>query len=479
MSNQSEAKETASKAAMGKHHGEPSGQWCLHLDPEMRKSAKEFRSALLRIEAVEEGEFPEPPITKLTVRLVFHGSLEGSRAADLIQIVGAAWEENIAADAMRFRKLAHLLKTMEKEAEKNQIAATVMSARLQWNVLLRQIQVAQTETQDLGEPSYHNPDAVAAGSLPEFMSIWPERAKYTARLAELEATGRTLGNDLKRQKQPATAGTAAIRGPTPRPIELPSMEAEVGVRELFGGPLCRLVAKIGKTDPQATSLSQAMSIPLSESWWELVKAYHELHLESGLVETHLIGIGEPEEDSHSDAIQLLECAYKPLLEFVKLVVRSEMKRRKANHASSVSARSAGESTAYPPPTQVAPAAQTEPTTTQGEHSPPQTEPRPTQQVAPSNEQASPSTAQVEQPPVHAAPSSTQVAPNTPPEDRPSQPVEPGGPKVASRLIQFDEVTTCKRRLKSAAGGARKVRHLPARRERFLAFEVKSEKFAAR
>ena len=38
---------------------------------------------------------------------------------------------------------------------------------------------------------------------------------------------------------------------------------------------------------------------------------------------------------------------------------------------------------------------------------------------------------------------------------------------------------CKRRLKSAAGGARKVRHLPARRERFLAFEVKSEKFAAR
>ena len=38
---------------------------------------------------------------------------------------------------------------------------------------------------------------------------------------------------------------------------------------------------------------------------------------------------------------------------------------------------------------------------------------------------------------------------------------------------------CKRRLKSAAGGARKVRHLPSRRERFLAFEVKSEKFAAR
>ncbi len=40
-------------------------------------------------------------------------------------------------------------------------------------------------------------------------------------------------------------------------------------------------------------------------------------------------------------------------------------------------------------------------------------------------------------------------------------------------------TACKRRLKSAAGGARKVRHLPGRRERFLAFEVKSGKFAAR
>ena len=38
---------------------------------------------------------------------------------------------------------------------------------------------------------------------------------------------------------------------------------------------------------------------------------------------------------------------------------------------------------------------------------------------------------------------------------------------------------CKRRLKSAAGGARKVRHLPGPRERFLSFEVKSEKFAAR
>ena len=41
------------------------------------------------------------------------------------------------------------------------------------------------------------------------------------------------------------------------------------------------------------------------------------------------------------------------------------------------------------------------------------------------------------------------------------------------------VGNCKRRLKSAAGGARKVRHLPVGRERFLAFEVKSEKFAAR
>ena len=92
MSNQSEAKETASKEAVGKHHENPPGQWSLRLDPEMRKSAQKFRAALLRIEEVEEGEFPEPPITALTVRLVFHSSLEGSRAAELIQIVGAAWE---------------------------------------------------------------------------------------------------------------------------------------------------------------------------------------------------------------------------------------------------------------------------------------------------------------------------------------------------------------------------------------------------
>ena len=38
---------------------------------------------------------------------------------------------------------------------------------------------------------------------------------------------------------------------------------------------------------------------------------------------------------------------------------------------------------------------------------------------------------------------------------------------------------CKRRSKSAAGGARKVRHLPGRRERFLGWEVKSGKLAAR
>ncbi len=38
---------------------------------------------------------------------------------------------------------------------------------------------------------------------------------------------------------------------------------------------------------------------------------------------------------------------------------------------------------------------------------------------------------------------------------------------------------CKRRSKSAAGGARKVRHLPGRRERFLSFEVKSGELAAR
>ena len=46
-------------------------------------------------------------------------------------------------------------------------------------------------------------------------------------------------------------------------------------------------------------------------------------------------------------------------------------------------------------------------------------------------------------------------------------------------VIIDGATGCKRRLKSAAGGARKVRHLPTRRERFLGFEVKSGKFAAR
>ena len=47
------------------------------------------------------------------------------------------------------------------------------------------------------------------------------------------------------------------------------------------------------------------------------------------------------------------------------------------------------------------------------------------------------------------------------------------------IAVFIVIGGCKRRLKSAAGGARKVRHLPSRRERFLGFEVKSGKFAAR
>ena len=45
--------------------------------------------------------------------------------------------------------------------------------------------------------------------------------------------------------------------------------------------------------------------------------------------------------------------------------------------------------------------------------------------------------------------------------------------------QGEVVARCKRHSKSAAGGARKVRHLPVRRERFLGWEVKSEEFAAR
>ena len=54
-------------------------------------------------------------------------------------------------------------------------------------------------------------------------------------------------------------------------------------------------------------------------------------------------------------------------------------------------------------------------------------------------------------------------------------------KLPTFLRDYTSVaaTCCKRRSKSAAGGARKVRHLPGRRERFLGWEVKSEEFAAR
>ncbi len=59
-------------------------------------------------------------------------------------------------------------------------------------------------------------------------------------------------------------------------------------------------------------------------------------------------------------------------------------------------------------------------------------------------------------------------------------VEPLVVRHRPDLLWIDPVFQyCKRRSKSAAGGARKVRHLPCRRERFLGFEVKSEEFAAR
>ena len=54
-----------------------------------------------------------------------------------------------------------------------------------------------------------------------------------------------------------------------------------------------------------------------------------------------------------------------------------------------------------------------------------------------------------------------------------------GMKWSNRATKRSLCVGCKRRSKSAAGGARKVRHLPGRRERFLGWEVKSEEFAAR
>jgi len=50
---------------------------------------------------------------------------------------------------------------------------------------------------------------------------------------------------------------------------------------------------------------------------------------------------------------------------------------------------------------------------------------------------------------------------------------------SASVKDYLESWPCKRRSKSAAGGARKVRHLPGRRERFLSFEVKSGELAAR
>lgn len=50
---------------------------------------------------------------------------------------------------------------------------------------------------------------------------------------------------------------------------------------------------------------------------------------------------------------------------------------------------------------------------------------------------------------------------------------------AKAVQERNRLVPCKRRLKSAAGGARKVRHLPGQRERFFGFGVKTWMFVAR
>jgi len=304
----------AGNQPMGNPPVEPSEWWHLRLSPALRRTARRFHKAFLEVLAAEEGEFPQPALVTLEVRLIFHGPVRGSRAAELIQMIGAATEGNFAADAARSRWLLQLLKSLRKEADKGKAAAVDGATKPLWDELLQRVQAAELKEEALGEPPYLKHDATAMGGIPDFKTIWRDRERYTDRLTELENEGMALRKEFCRLKPVAPGGIGVVRKLAPRhiPLDQTETEAVVSVTDFLGGPLAERVSIIGR------SASRTEHFSLEPRWRDLALAYCELHCASNLLDFVLLGNGDGEECSfESKARRTMARAQGHLLKFLK------------------------------------------------------------------------------------------------------------------------------------------------------------------
>lgn len=326
MNKQRKAKRTGSKKAAANPRKKPSGPWNLRITPELRLSAQGFHDAMLRIHTREGGESPPPTIGSLDVRLKFQILLDGSRAAELVQMIGAASDGNLAADAERFNRLVWRLESLREQADNHENAASTTSSKRVCDKLLARIYQAQLQLDDLGEPPYRHSENDGTDELPDFMSIWRERERYITELAELEKVSRALRIDLNELEPKRPGAPRAIQGLAPLPTESSRNEVTVSVDDLLGGPLAGWVSEIGR------SVSHTECLSMGLRWRKLADVYRELHLKSGLIDFEPIGIdGGWKNPLWGAARALLSQAQQHLLEFLKAA-------RQADSPSSVNER---------------------------------------------------------------------------------------------------------------------------------------------
>lgn len=312
MTKRPKAKRTMSKRSAAISPAKPRGRWKLRLTPEMRKIAQNFHESAIKVWAAELGEFEEPPVASLMVRLIFQEPVEGSRASELVKMIQAASVLNIAADTERAVNLYWCLDALEKDALHNQSASAGTPTGLSWSDLQQRIQAAKLRVLNLGAPTYRATDAGIVGGLPDFRAIWGQREQYTTRLAELETEGWALRDE--------SDNLTRTTDDSPQPpcktacLHIVQSRAEiiVSVGDLLGGPLAGWVSQIGR------SVSATVSLNMDPRWRDLTLAYLELHLESGLLDFMPLEIeGGAEAPLWNNARLLLSQAQQLLLQFLK------------------------------------------------------------------------------------------------------------------------------------------------------------------
>lgn len=333
---------SASKKTVRKPRVEPSATWNLRWTPGVRESAKLFHDAFVKVCVSQEGS-PFPPITTLTVRLTFAGPLQGSRAEELIRMIGAASEKNIEADALRTSRLHRRLEDLTAQAVEKQVLAPKGPEQLKWNALVDRINGATRSVDELGEPPYRNLENTSADSLPDFKTIWRERKRYTDRLPEFERVDRWLRAEFERLDEEKPAPPRFTGKLPPLEIESAGREVEISAHDLLGGPLSGWVCQIGDSASHTESLSK------EPRWRELALAYCELHLKSGLLDYAPVGIEGGWENPFWDAArELLSQAQQHLLKFLKAACEVDSPPAAAEPVSKAETTEVKEPVANPP-----------------------------------------------------------------------------------------------------------------------------------